>query len=421
SHVYFLNPNSYLETVVNFSKNFNSIHFDSLNGNLAPYLIYNESFENSAARASVLYNQKLNSRNTVRFGAIYSHLNFDLLSRGRNTQDEMQTYVDNSGNTGLAQFYGQWKYRLHENITLNSGMHFVRFGLNGSTSVEPRAGLRWSLSSAQALGLGFGIHSRHESMTAYYAQQPLETGGYSQANKNLDLTKARHLVLSYDLMLREDLKFKAETYYQRLYDVAVAADPKSTFASLNAENALIADSLVSKGTGRNYGLDLSLEKFFTHNYYFLVTGSLYSSKYTALDGIERNTRFNGNHVLNVLAGKEFKVGKDRNNLIGMNVRTVWAGGNRYTPINLEKSREEGRPVYVEALSYELKADDYFRTDLRISYRKNRPKASYILSLDIQNVSNRLNTYRQVYDRQKKEIVMATQSGLIPVLNYLIEF
>ncbi len=421
SHVYFLNNNAYLETVLNYSRSSNSFRYDSLNNALDPYLLYRENFDNSAARASVLYNHKLDSRNTVRFGAIHSHLNFDLMSQGRNLEKQLQTYVDNNGNSGLTQLYGQWKYRLHEKVTLNSGLHLIRLGLNGSTSVEPRAGLRWTLNSAQAIGLGFGVHSRHEAMSTYFGQQPLADGSFSQANKNLELAKARHYVLSYDLMLREDLKFKAETYYQDLYDVAVAADPKSTFAALNSVDQLTVDSLVSKGTGRNYGVEMSLEKFFTNNYYFLVTTSLYNSKYTALDGVERNTRFNGNHILNVLAGKEFKVGKDRNNLIGLNIRTLWAGGNRYTPIDLERSREEGRGVYVESESFSLKADDYFRTDLKISYRKNKPKASYILSLDIQNVSNRLNMYRSYYDNDKKEIVMATQSGLIPILNYRIEF
>lgn len=258
-------------------------------------------------------------------------------------------------------------------------------------------------------------------MAVYFARQPLDNGQYSQANKNLELAKARHYVISYDQMLREDLRFKAEAYYQELYDVAVGADPKSTFAALNAEDGFISDSLESNGTGRNYGLELSLEKFFTNNIYFLITSSLYNSKYNAADGIERNTRFNGNHILNIVGGKEFKVGQEGTNLIGVNIRVLWAGGNRYTPIDLEKSNQAGKAVYVESDSYGVQAEDYFRTDFQVSYRKNKPKASYIVSLDIQNVTNRLNVYRQFYDRDLKEVKTISQTGLIPVLNYRIEF
>ena len=369
----------------------------------------------------MLYNHKLNAHHTIRFGAIYSDLGFDMLSEGRNDEKQMQTFVDNSGSSNLNQAYGQWKYRLAENVTLNTGLHFIRLGLNGSTSLEPRTGVRWNLNSAQAIGFGFGVHSRHESMAAYYAQQPLADGSYSQANKNLDLTKARHYVISYDLMLREDLRFKAETYYQDLYNVAVSADPNSSFSTINSQDGLSIDSLVSNGKGKNYGVELSLEKFLTNNYYFLATSSLYNSKYTAADGVERNTRFNGNYILNVLGGKEFKVGKAQNNLIGLNIKGVWAGGNRYTPIDLERSRLEGKTVYQDTNEFEAKTDAYFRSDLRISYRKNKPKASYILSLDIQNVTNRLNKYRQYYDKEKQEIITTTQTGLLPVLNYRIEF
>ncbi|MFC5271843.1 TonB-dependent receptor [Adhaeribacter terreus] len=421
SHTYFLNPHAYLETILSYARNEGAFAYDSLMPDMKPYLFYHENYEKTAARASVLYNHKLNARNTVRFGAIYSQLGFDMFSEGRNDEKMLQTYVENAGNTGLTQAYGQWKYRLHENVTLNSGLHVLRLGLNSNTSVEPRVGLRWNLSSAQAIGFGFGIHSRHESMAAYFARQPLADGTYSQANRNLELSKARHFVISYDLMLREDLRLKAETYYQDLYDVAVAADPKSTYALLNSQEGLVIDSLVNKGTGKNYGLELSLEKFFTNNYYFLATTSLYNSKYTALDGIERNTRFNGNYILNMLGGKEFKVGKDRNNVIGLNMKMVWAGGNRYTPIDLERSQQEGEAVYIDSETFETKADDYFRTDLRVSYRKNKPKASYIVSLDIQNVSNSQNMYRQYYDHDSKSVKTEYQMGLLPVLNYRIEF
>jgi hypothetical protein len=423
SHVYLVNDKAYLETVLSLSGNSTRFQYDSVSTDYKPINLYRESFRNYAGRASVLYNQKLNNQHTVRVGAIYSNLNFDLFSEGRNQEhhNAYERLVDNEGGTGLWQAYGQWKYRMTESITLNTGLHYMRLGLNGNSALEPRLGVRWNISGTQSIGAGFGTHSRNESMAVYFARQSLGNGQYSQANKNLKLSKARHYVLSYDQMIREDLRFKAETYYQQLYNLAIGADPNSTVAALNSQTGLIADSLVSKGTGRNYGVELTLEKFFTNNYYFLVTSSLYNSKYTAADGVERNTRFNGNHILNILGGKEFKVGKEKGNLIGANIRVLWAGGNRYTPINVEQSRLEGKAIYYENQRFEAQAADYFRTDIRVSYRKNRPKASYILSLDIQNTTNRLNVYNQYYDEETQSLKTSTQTGLIPVLNYRIEF
>ena len=258
-------------------------------------------------------------------------------------------------------------------------------------------------------------------MVVYLAEKTLADGTITTPNKHLDFTKARHLVLAYDHLLREDLRLKVETYYQQLYRVPVWADTRITDAAVNAEDGATTDSLVNAGKGRNYGLEVTLEKFFTRNYYFLLTGSLYNSRYTASNGLEYNTRFNGNYLLNALAGKEFKVGRQKTNLIGANLRFNLAGGNRYTPIDLARSRAEDKPVLIEEKRNTLKADDYFRTDIRFSYRKNKPKASFILSLDIQNVTNRLNMYSQYYDLDEQVLKTATMSGLIPILNYRVEF
>jgi hypothetical protein len=294
-------------------------------------------------------------------------------------------------------------------------------GVNGSTSVEPRFGLKYALSPRQSVGFGIGMHSRHEAMSTYYAQKHLPNGELVYPNKELNLTKSMHYVLSYDHQLREDLRLKVETYYQHLFDVPVFTDPKNPEAALNAQGGFTTDSLLNKGTGRNYGVELTLEKFFTNNYYFLLTNSIYDSKYTGIDGVERNTRFNGNYILNFLAGKEFKVGRDNRNLLSANIKLNWAGGNRYTPVDMARSIAEDRTVLKDNERYTAKAADYFRTDVRFSYRKNKPRASYILSLDIQNVTNRLNMYRQYYDQETQTIKINTMTGLIPVLNYRVEF
>ncbi|MGV3586136.1 MAG: TonB-dependent receptor [Adhaeribacter sp.] len=422
SHTYFLPNNAYLESAITFSGSRNEYRQDSLSAEYNPNLIYRHQFNNITGRASVLYNQKFNARHTLRTGFIYSNLGFDLFSEGTNNDEhDLQRYVSNDGRTGLWQAYGQWKYRFAEKWTLNTGLHAISLALNGNTSVEPRLGLKWNFSPTQSLGAGFGVHSRHESMNLYFAEKSLANGQLSYPNKELGFTKAKHYVISYDNQLREDLRLKVESYYQSLYNVPVWADQTNTESALNATDGFTTNSLVNTGSGKNYGVEMTLEKFFTKNYYFLVTGSLYNSKYTASNGQEFSTRFNGQHLLNGLVGKEFKVGRQKANLIGVNFRLNWAGGNRYTPVDLEKSREQNKAVYVQDKRNTLQAPNYFRIDIRVSYRKNKPKASYILSLDLQNATNRLNVYNQYFDLETETIKTSTMSGLIPVLNYRIEF
>ena len=421
THTYFLKNNDYLESAISFSGSQNKFNLDSLNSDYRPTTIYNEQFSNIFGRASVLYNRKFNARHTLRTGLIASQIGFDLFAENQDDDYRLTRQVDNAGNTGLYQAYAQWKYRFAEDFTLNTGLHAITLGLNGSASVEPRLGIKYAVSPRQSVGAGIGLHSRHEAMSVYYAQKQLRSGELVYPNKELELTKSMHYVLSYDNLLREDLRLKVETYYQHLYDVPVFTDPKNPEAALNAQGGFTTDSLLNAGTGRNYGVEFTLEKFFTNNYYFLLTNSWYNSKYTAIDGIERNTRFNGNYIMNFLAGKEFKIGRDNRNLFSANIKLNLAGGNRYTPVDVARSIAENKTVLKDNERYTAKANDYFRTDVRFSYRKNKPRASYILSLDIQNVTNRLNMYRTYFDQDENTVKTATMTGLIPVLNYRIEF
>jgi len=194
----------------------------------------------------------------------------------------------------------------------------------------------------------------------------------------------------------------------------------STFSLLNVESEYVTIPLQNNGTGRNYGIELSLERYLRDNYYYTFSTSLYQSKYKAADGIERNTRFNGNYIFNLVTGKDF-VSSDKLKTFGIHIKTLYAGGLRTTPLDVERSNLEGRPVYNNEAAWVEQTPAYFRTDLRLAMKWNRKKVTSTLSLDIQNVTNRLNVSYQSYDAEQKAVVDIYQNGLIPILNYKIEF
>jgi outer membrane receptor protein involved in Fe transport len=202
--------------------------------------------------------------------------------------------------------------------------------------------------------------------------------------------------------------------------VPVSIYDTSSFSTLNIQGDYVTEPLTNKGKGRNYGVEISLEKYLSNNFYFLLNNSIYESKYTALDGIERNTRYNGNYVSNVTAGKDF-VSKNGRRTIGANIKVIYAGGFRYSPINLDRSVDEGYTIVNQKDAFSLQNPAYFRTDLRLSMTWNRKSLTSTLSLDIQNVSNRQNFYNQYFDPFKGKIVNSYQTGIIPVLNYKVEF
>jgi outer membrane receptor protein involved in Fe transport len=139
------------------------------------------------------------------------------------------------------------------------------------------------------------------------------------------------------------------------------------------------------------------------------------------DGIERNTLFNSKYIYNLLGGKEFAVGKEKQNVLGLNIRTMLRGGYRTTPIDYQASQEQNREIRIWKRAYETKVPDYFRVDAGISYRKNKPTWSWIVSLDIQNVTSRLNVWDDYFNYYTHKIEYSYMNGMIPILNYRIEF
>jgi outer membrane receptor protein involved in Fe transport len=249
-------------------------------------------------------------------------------------------------------------------------------------------------------------------------------GAITQPNLNLKLTKAMHHVLGYNISLTKNLHIKAEAYYQYLYHVPVSDDPASTFSLINSLNRMGDSAYVNKGKGYNKGIEITVERSFADNYYFLFTGALFDSKYKPANGNTYNTRFNTIYQANWLAGKDFKMGQSKQQIFSVNARAVVHGGFRYTPAYI--GDDNGRP-YLYSLSAEtnsLQIPRFLRFDAGLKFRQNNRRYSWIISLDIQNITNRENIldYEPVISPNHTIFYSPdTDLGIIPILNLKVEF
>lgn len=423
THVYYVGDDSYFETIVSGSYNKLTNNYDSLNVRL----LERSDFIESQLRFSSYFNHKFSARHTLRVGAIFSRLGYDLTNTFWNRQRrEYITPLSEDDNAGFYQAFGNWQFRTSDQFTINTGLHFSHFALSGKSYLEPRLGFKWDRKTHIISG-GLGLHSRMETIALYTARQYNEDGSFVQNNKDLGFTQAFHSALGFEKMLKPKLRFKAEIYYQYLFNVPVWPNDTTsdfrllTFSTLNTFDGYTPDELANDGTGRNYGLELTLEKFLSKGYYMLSTASLYKSKYTGSDGVERSTQFDGGYIFNFLAGKEFKVGNSGNNSISMNGKFIFAGGKRQAPIDIARSNIEGFTFYRFDQNYELKLNGYFRMDFGISYRKNRKKTTSVISLDIQNVTQRANEFFRFYNVGRRQVISDTQVSFFPNLSYRIEF
>ncbi|MEO9872894.1 TonB-dependent receptor [Ekhidna sp.] len=423
TNVFYVSDDSFFETIISgsFSKLRNNS--DSLNVKLYE----REDFVETQLRFSTFYNQKISARHALRIGTVFSRLGFDLENQFLfQAENRYITTLDENDHAGFIQGFGNWQYRPSDQLTFNSGIHVSHFALNSQTYIEPRAGFRWNRGTHTFSG-GAGLHSRMETVALYTARQQLEGGGFVQNNKDLGFTRAAHVALGFEKMLKPGLKFKTEMYYQYLYDVPVwpndtISDAEAlSFSTLNTFDGYTSTELANDGTGRNYGLELTLERFLTNGFYMLSTASLYKSLYTGADGVERSTQFDGGYIFNFLAGKEIPVGKNGNNTIGLNGKFIFAGGKRQAPPDVTRSINEGSTRFDFGRNYDLKLDNFFRMDIGISYRRNRPKLTSVIALNVQNLTQRANESFRFYDPGARQIRSDSQVSFFPNLSYRIEF
>ncbi|MDA3894462.1 MAG: TonB-dependent receptor [Salinivirgaceae bacterium] len=423
SHTYPINDKTFVKNMLSVSGTQNQANYSERNSNGEMVETYHDKFENSNYKLSSCFNTKINARNRIKAGVVYTGLNYDVFEEYDDKVDgNFTTGLNTEGNSGLLQGYVNWKHRLNDDLTLISGIHYMHFLFNDSKSLEPRLGMEYRFSPLQSFTLGFGLHSKVENLSVYNVQVLDNNNDYIKPNTKLELAKSLHMVAGYKHQFTPNLHFKTEVYYQHLYDVAVENDANSPFVLNNYMSGYTDRALVNEGIGRNYGLEMTLERFFANQFYFLATASVFDSKFTAMDNVEHNSRFNSKYASNFLIGKEFNIGDEsKNRTISINAKGTFIGGAYYTPINLEASIADGQEVLDMANYLNKKADNVFKADVAVSYRRDRKKTTHEFKIDVQNVSNNQAVVDEYYDSFNQVIEKSTQWTIFPNVIYTIQF
>jgi len=425
THTLMLSEKTKLKTSLSYQNSSSTTQNDTID------YVNNNYFENYAGKlnedkmtASIQLKHKFSAKNNMTAGFSANQFNTTFNdSAWVKTGSYRVTLTDvNNKPSILYKSYVNWQHKFTDVLTVNSGLHYQLYDLNAESALEPRLGLQWQAADNQVFSLGYGLHSQIQPRTVYFDKDYNElTGIYSENNLNVKFTRSNHYVMGYDWNIAKNFRIKSEAYYQAIYNAPVSKVDGS-FSMLNAGSGYFIaepDSLVNSGTGRNYGVELTLEKFLSDGYYALMTVSLYDSKYKGYDNTWRNTAFNSNFAVNFLAGYEIKIGKK--NYLTFDVRTAWAGGMRYIPIDLDASKLKQEQVFDNSQIYENKYANYFRTDFRIGFKQNMGKVSQEWGVDLQNITAHKNLYSEQYNNQLKEVNTIYQQGFMPMMLYRINF
>ena len=406
-----------------------TVHRQTINNkyildSITPKLYY--AFYNDKALASFKYTAILKKNIVIKIGfnSTFTHYNYsdDFYIDQLKTWDNR---VNAKGNSILLQPYTSINFQLNEKLKLITGWHLQYYSLNNDLSAaEPRLGIVYNTTKKSKLSLGIGIHSQSQPDYILLAQNNIN-GKYIQQNKNIGFSKSRHYVIGYDYAFNQNFHIKTEVYFQDLYDIPVTTY-SSSFSMINQGagfDRVFPGKLTNNGTGNNYGIELTLEKYFSKKYFFLINTSVYESKYKGSDGITRDTDYNTNWITNILVGKLWKI--NEKSVLNTGIKISGAGGKRYSPIDVSASDFAGDIIIEDDMKNELQFDNYFRMDFKVSYTINAKKTTHEIGIDIANITNRKNILRYTFSRSALNngadpITAEYQLGLLPIFYYRID-
>ena len=367
-------------------------------------------------------NKKFNSRNQFTAGIIAEVNKLQLQQDNIKDGDSVLTnFVNSKATATLIKTFVNLGHRFSDKFSTNIGLYYQQFTLNNFSSIEPRWNIKYQLKQNQSLSFGAGLHSQTQPLEVYFYQTKNNSGQIELTNKNLDLVKSIHSALGYDVNFSNKFRLKSEIYAQYIFNAAVEKNA-SSFSMLNSG----ADfgfpektNLVNEGIGNNYGVEITLERFLRKGFYYLITASVFQSKYKGSDDIWRNTAFNSNFVVNVLGGNEFKL--NSKTTFGIDTKLTATGGQRYTPFDITASKNAGYIIYKTKEAYSLQNETYLRWDLKFSYIRNLKKVTQKWYIDLQNITGRENIYIRTLNPKTGIVNQINQIGFFPNINYLITF
>ena len=369
--------------------------------------------------ASLQHQHKFSSRYTMQNGFEHQHLDFHAwLDYIKVIRGPLYRVYESEGNTGLTRFYTNHKLAFSSKVSTVAGVNVMWFNLNNQWLVEPRVSLQYKTSSTSTLSVAYALNSRKETTDTYFVVN--EEG--KNPNEDLGLTRSHHISASFAQRLGDNAMLKIEPYWQYLFDVPV--EEGTTYSIVNHRQFFQDRVLVNEGVGRNYGIDLTLERYLKDGYYGMFTATVFKSEYRDAQGEWHHSRHDRGYITNILGGKEWMVGRSHKNVFGMNGRLTLMGGDRYTPMapgltydDIAQRPDQSLPV-DGANPYTKQLGMNFGYAFSIKYTLNHKHTSHHFILEYLQ----MRTFQgHTFDIRTHELVEKYTSLTFPNIAYRIEF
>lgn len=420
THQVMLSGKTLLRTVVSVNANNyrqDDNRYDHFNGPLITSR--NNQFREVDNILSLTFTHKFNSKFILKSGIVTTGKAFNL-QQNESVNNILRDKISSNGSTRLSSIFSECKWSPFNPLKFTFGVYGQYFSLNKSMVAEPRAGVRLLIKKNQYFTLGFGLHSQIQPLGNYFAR--IKIGSDSvQPNLNLGPSKATHYVTGYEIQLTSNWSLKTEIYYQWLHNIPVNATGPTSFSMLNVDENYTIQALNNNGKGKNYGVEVTLRRWWNDQFYMLSTLSVYQSTYLASDNIWRSTLYNANTDVTFLAGKEWTMKSRKPSSLNIDLKIVYNGGVRVTPIEIPQSIVQHTTVLDNTRIFGEKLSPYFRVDLQAEWKFQRIKKTGSLIIGVQNLTDRKNPVSQSYNTTLKQVQYDYLLRIIPVIGYKVDF
>ena len=363
---------------------------------------------------------KFSSRYTMQNGFEHRHMDFTTwFDFVQEIGGPLYRVYESEGNTGLTRLYTNHKLALSGRLSMVAGLNTMWFNLNNQFLMEPRVSLQYKTTPSSTVSLAYALNSRKETTDTYFV---LLKDNPTYVNQDLGLTRSHHVSASFAQRLGDNAMLKIEPYWQWLFDVPV--EMGTTYSIIN-HNLFYQDrALVNEGAGRNYGIDLTLERYLKDGLYGMLTATLFKSEYRDAQGEWHNSRHDRRYITNILGGKEWMIGKARKNVFGMNGRLTLMGGDRYTPMAEGATFEEVSILPDKTIpedgsrpfSKQMKMNVGYAFSVKYTINKRHTAHHFILEyLQMRSF------HGKTYDVRTHDIVDQYTSLTFPNIAYRVEF
>jgi len=276
---------------------------------------------------------------------------------------------------------------LNQRLKLSLGVNLVGNTLNSTMSNPlPQLSPRFSASFALTDDIDLNANLGRYAMQPSYTTMGYRASDGSYVNKErLRYIMSNQAVLGAEYHPGDYLRFSAEGFYKTYSAYPISELEGVSLASKGTDYGQVGDeSVLSKGLGRAYGVEVVARLMPWHQLSATATYTMFRSEFTDLAGIYRPSSWDTRQMLNLLVS--YRLGKSW----FLSARWRYIGGAPYTPIDMELStnKDAWAVTHRAYLDYErfntLRLPAKHQLDLRLDKEFYFKHWMLNLYVDIQN-------------------------------------